>query len=168
MDKMNGRPSTTLGSIEVPFNPTGAHPLDEKTMSLDGFHYCGKDSPLIQCSTPRNLYEFDYHNLNGFGEGVATNNALKDMGHPLPFIITRSSLFGSGAYVQHWTGDNDATWEDLYLSISEIFNFGLFGIPFVGADICGFAGETTPELCARWMQLGALYPFARNHNVEGA
>jgi alpha-glucosidase (family GH31 glycosyl hydrolase) len=113
----------------------------------------------------------DTHNLYSFAQAQAVYQSLKCIissdgnrnKKKRPFLLTRSSFLGSGAYAAHWTGDNTASWQDLAQSIPGILNSGLVGMPMAGADICGFQGTTTEELCARWTALGAFYPFARNH-----
>ena len=44
---------------------------------------------------------------------------------------------GSAQYTAHWTGDNKASWAFLKASIIQNMLMGIFGVQFVGADICG-------------------------------
>ena len=43
--------------------------------------------------------------------------------------------------MQHWLGDNQRTFESMKYSISGIMNMNMFGIPFVGADVCGLSAD---------------------------
>ncbi|THU98203.1 hypothetical protein K435DRAFT_965039 [Dendrothele bispora CBS 962.96] len=115
------------------------------------------------------ILDFDVHNMWGMMEERATHRALQQL-RPgkRPFIISRSTFPSSGKWTGHWLGDNGATWQYMYQSIQGILQFQLFQIPLVGADTCGFNGNTDEELCNRWMQLSAFTPFYRNHNTKGA
>lgn len=107
---------------------------------------------------------YNLHNMYGYSETKITAMSLEKILRKRTLVISRSTFPGSGVYGGHWSGDNHANWDHLYYSIPEILNFQLFGIPMVGSDVCGFAGPTNAELCTRWTQLGAFYPFMRNHN----
>ena len=136
-----------------PYQPGGIYP-DSGTISMSSIHY-------------NNIEEYYLHNLYGYLESKSTKETLIEILNERPFVLSRSTFSGSGHHTAHWLGDNTATWKDMKDSISGIINMNLFGITMVGADVCGFNGDTTTELCTRWMQLGAFYPFYRNHNGIG-
>jgi alpha-glucosidase len=113
--------------------------------------------------------EYDVHNLFGHQILNATYQALLSViPGKRPFIIGRSTFAGSGKWAGHWGGDNTSLFAYMYFSISQALSFSIFGIPMFGVDTCGFNGNSDEELCNRWMQLSAFFPFYRNHNTLSA
>lgn len=68
-------------------------------------------------------------------------------------ILSENTFSGSGQFASHYFGRNNATWEDLRLSIAAIMNSNMFGIPTSGPDVCGYYGNSnlTDEICVRWV-----------------
>lgn len=120
------------------------------------------------CMSDRHYISSHYnvHNIYSQLEARATYKALVQIRQKRPFIISRATSPGQSVWSGHWSGDISSTWEDMKLSIPNILSFGMYGMPLIGADICGFNKNTTVELCARWHALGAFYPFSRNHNTD--
>uniref|UniRef100_A0A0K0EVM1 Maltase n=1 Tax=Strongyloides venezuelensis TaxID=75913 RepID=A0A0K0EVM1_STRVS len=110
---------------------------------------------------------YNTKNLYGWSETVATKHALHESTGKRGTIISRSTFPSSGKYGGHWLGDNTARWEDLQTSLIGVQEFNMFGIPYVGSDVCGFVGPTNEELCLRWQQAGSFHSFFRNHNNNG-
>lgn len=117
----------TVGEFDnLQFSP-GSEPLYTRTISMDAYHYdADKNGTFVQYNT---------HSLFGTTETMATNTCVKSILNRRPLIISRDSFVGHGVFGSVWTGDNKATQEDLMLSINQVMNFNMFGIPFTGGDI---------------------------------
>ncbi|WP_414566748.1 MULTISPECIES: glycoside hydrolase family 31 protein [unclassified Anabaena] len=114
----------------------------------------------------KNTNHAEVHNLYGLMMAKSCYAGLKrHRASERSFVLTRSGYAGVQRWSAVWMGDNHSLWEHLEISLPMLCNMGLSGVGFVGCDIGGFAGNATPELFARWMQIGMLYPLMRGHSA---
>ncbi|XP_033884004.3 sucrase-isomaltase, intestinal [Acipenser ruthenus] len=147
-------------------NPPYMPPLESKHLGLSHKTICMESQQFLPDDTP--VRHYDVHNLYGWSHTKPSYDALLDVTGERGVVVTRSSYPSSGKWAGHWLGDNTSAWDQMYKSIIGMLEFSLFGFSYTGADICGFFRETTYQMCLRWMQLGAFYPYSRNHNGKGS
>ncbi|KAE9546352.1 hypothetical protein FO519_010436, partial [Halicephalobus sp. NKZ332] len=112
--------------------------------------YLFTDTLCMFSSTMRNTTSFyNTKSLYGWSETRATMTGMEKARNKRAVVISRSTFVSSGKYGGHWLGDNTAAWPDLQVAIISVQEFNMFGIPYVGSDICGFNGVTNEELCLR-------------------
>lgn len=127
-----------------------------------------------EVTAPRDIRHFqgwehrDIHNMYGFYMTKATFEGMSKYRYQnqldRPWILTRSFFAGSQRYCAAWTGDNQANWAHLKMTVPMILSLSVAGMPFVGADVGGFFGNPeSDELLVRWHQAGAFQPFFRAH-----
>ncbi|MBR59056.1 MAG: alpha-glucosidase [Myxococcales bacterium] len=112
---------------------------------------------------------YEAHNLYGSTMAWASYEGLKThRPDKRPFVLTRAGYAGVQRVSAVWTGDVPSTFEALTSTVSMLMGMGISGVPFVGSDVGGWGGGATPELYIRWIQVGLISPFFRNHSDKNS
>ena len=122
-------------------------PLDYATLAMD-----------VQYSP--GVVEYNAHNLYPTTEAQVTSAALESIRKERSFVLSRSTWMGTGTKAATWLGDNISLFASMALSIPGVLELSMSGNPFSGADICGYSGQATAELCARWTSPGLILRFS--------
>jgi alpha-glucosidase len=139
-------------------NEPAVFEVPSKTMPLD----------IVHSVEGRKTDHREIHNVFGMQNARGTYEGLLRLNpNQRPFVLTRAAYAGTERYASTWTGDNTASWNHMRLSVPQLLNLGLSGLPLAGDDIGGFNGSPTPELLTRWMELGVFNPIYRNHAAKG-
>lgn len=91
----------------------------------------------------------------------ATKEYRESIGKGRGIVWARSGYAGSQRYPVIWTGDWEAIFEDLQVTIRAGQSIGLSGFPFWGHDIGGIEGWPSDKCYIRWAQFGLFSPLSR-------
>ena len=156
--------NASAAASDIPLPPYSPGGIDLAARSLN-------TSAILWLSQFYNLHNL-YGQLEQRVSRIAMEQLLQRQRDDRPtraFTLSRATFLGSGREGASWTGDHDGGWADLAGQVVMLQQMGLHGVTMVGSDLCGLGSldstgdDGGAEVCARWLQLGALSPFARLH-----
>jgi alpha-glucosidase len=81
-----------------------------------------------------------------------------------PLVLTDSTFAGLGKTgAAHLFPGQNPRYVELQRQLNSMINFGMFGMPNVGASLCNYesiAAKKDEDLCARYFQLSIVSPLA--------
>ena len=107
------------------------------------------------------------HNVYAHLMARATRDGLLAASTRRPFVLTRAGYAGQQRYTAMWTGDSPSNFPMMAANFPMMLGLGLSGVVHCGSDVGGFSGSPSPQLFARWMQMGSISPFFRGHVATG-
>ena len=141
------------GGIWLDMNEPSIHNTPNRTISEDAVHHI----------EGKKVSHKDVHNMYALAEARATFNGIPGDDK---FILTRSAYAGIQKYAAIWSGDGSSDFENVGLQIPLLTSLSVSGVPYVGCDLGGFLGYSTPELVLRFYQMALFFPIYRNHKVK--
>jgi alpha 1,3-glucosidase len=103
----------------------------------------------------------DVHNVYGYFYHMATADGLRKRGYEewgpdgdRPFVLSRAFFAGTQRIGAIWTGDNEASWEHLKVSVPMLLSINIAGLPFSGECRSHFAC-TCKLWCLFWLPQAA-------------
>ena len=107
------------------------------------------------------------HSIYGFSCTKSTSEGLKARSNDEDrlFLLSRSYFAGSQQHsTAVWTADCRCDWDHFNITVKQLLQTSICGIPMVGSDIPGFYGNPKDEeIVVRWYQMGCMMPLFRAH-----
>jgi alpha-D-xyloside xylohydrolase len=107
----------------------------------------------------------ELHNLYPLLYNDAVTDTIREETHRAPVVWGRSTYAGGQRHAAQWGGDPNCTYSALASTLRGGLSFAMSGHAFWGHDLGGFHTKPTPDLYARWAQMGLFSPMSRAHGM---
>lgn len=145
----------------LPFLPSGVEDINNHSLCVSLVHPSLGNTPDLSL---HNAYGYYHHRrIRGLMKEIAPKKRS--------FVTSQSTHAGSGAEGGAFGESFGANFMEQQVSLVQVLELGLYGVPLAGVPICGSRNDTKGELksewCLRGHQMAAFWPLMVSHYEQG-